>query len=1117
MTRLFRKQLIVAILPVLLLAGLSTIWTTRVSERQMIAQFETELYVESELHAAGIRALLDERLAELRTIAASPIMRGDNSEEKVAYLAADLIRMHEDFEGLYLNGIDGNVLGTRGERFDVSKRAYFPRYLKGETIITDEITSLATGQPIVLLLVPILDENGVQRGGIGGTILVSKIQSRVQAVVQPERGFATLVDSRGEVLTPKAHETDTVRSAFVMWLKENHRPTSNDQPGPAPWAAQNVRLQDESFLIVHQRVPQTGWQLFLAKRAAIATQPATQIRWANLLVSALVLVVAFLVVYYFTGKLLGPLAELLEVHRRFGQGDYQARITDLPDDELGELGHAFNRTAAQLAERQAAQKAAERSLRESEARLRMISENVDDAVFLHDPDGKIRDVNHATCASLGYTNDELLALNSVDILAKPDEAEIRNVWRSIVQRQEKVRLEGSFRRKDGTTFPVEMSDVPLQTAQGVRILISARDVTERRRAEDQMANFFRLSEDMMCIADSDGIFRRLSPAFEQVLGYQLNELLGQPYLAFVHPDDVERTREEGRKIYEGRGDINFENRYRCKDGSYKWLQWRPFREIYEGMIYAIARDVTDSHRTARLMQQTSKAAKIGGWEFEYGTNKIYWSEETYRLHDLSPETYEPVGETAMAYYTDESRATFFAAAEKASAEGAPYDLELQMVTAAGRKIWVHVLGRTDFEHGKPIRSYGSFQDITDRKAAEDERRQIDAQLREMQRVESIGILAGGIAHDFNNLLTGVLGFTRLAAAEAEATGSEAMRSHLQQIEQCSLRAADLCKQLLAYAGKGQFMVETIDLSDLVRETATLVESIIGSHAKLEVDLDDRLPLIEGDPTQLRQVVMNLVTNAFDALGQAPGKVCVTTGQRDFSAAELQAAGVRSDATPGRLVYVEVRDTGVGMSEATAARIFDPFFTTKFAGRGLGLAAVQGIIRSHRGAILVDSKLGEGTTFTVVLPPAEDPEAERVEQRVSAAIQDSHPRPTSGGTILLMDDEKSVLALARTALERGGYKVLSALDGLSGLELFKQHREEVVAAIVDITMPGMNGVDVLRKLRELAPELPLLPMSGYTEKSLDAASAELKLSAFVEKPFRLGDVVAAVQSALQPKP
>ena len=382
----------------------------------------------------------------------------------------------------------------------------------------------------------------------------------------------------------------------------------------------------------------------------------------------------------------------------------------------------------------------------------------------------------------------------------------------------------------------------------------------------------------------------------------------------------------------------------------------------------------------------------------------------------------------------------------------------------------------------------------------------------MQRVESIGILAGGIAHDFNNLLTGILGFTRLALSDAQTTPT--VHSHLQQIEQCSVRAADLCKQLLAYAGKGKFVIETICLSELVRDTAKLVETILDSHAKLVLELDPDIPLIEGDATQIRQVVMNLTTNAYDSLNGEAGIVRVRTGVRDIDEAWLQAATVRDDMAPGRVVYVEVEDSGCGMDEETLSRVFDPFFTTKFAGRGLGLAAVLGIVRSHHGAVQVSSVPGQGSKFMVVFPPCEE-DAEPIvddsqpESTFSATIESENP-----GDVLIIDDEVSVRSLAATALERGGFRCWLAADGPTGLELFATHSTTVVAVLIDMTMPGMTGMEVAKRLRQLSPQLPVLLMSGYTDVNLSNKNDSLVYSGFVQKPFRLGDLLDAVRNAIR---
>jgi signal transduction histidine kinase len=329
---------------------------------------------------------------------------------------------------------------------------------------------------------------------------------------------------------------------------------------------------------------------------------------------------------------------------------------------------------------------------------------------------------------------------------------------------------------------------------------------------------------------------------------------------------------------------------------------------------------------------------------------------------------------------------------------------------------VHAIGRVEIENGRTVRAFGSLQDITERRRAQEERHRLDAEISEMQRVESIGILAGGIAHDFNNLLTGILGFTRLAQARADQDAT--LKSHLQQIEQGSVRAADLCKQLLAYAGKGRFMIQTIDLSQLVRETAGLVEGILQSNVSLQLELTDDAPLIEGDATLIRQVVMNLLTNAGDAFEEREGSVRVRTFVATLDESWLQQARIRIGALPGEYVCLEVRDSGLGMDAPTLAKIFDPFFTTKFAGRGLGLAAVLGIVRSHRGAIRVHSEKGVGTTFIVAFPPTEDSDSD-------APIADSTAKPAlrqqrEGDFVLIIDDEESVRALASTALAGAGF-------------------------------------------------------------------------------------------------
>ncbi|MDZ7631709.1 MAG: response regulator [Gemmatimonadaceae bacterium] len=399
---------------------------------------------------------------------------------------------------------------------------------------------------------------------------------------------------------------------------------------------------------------------------------------------------------------------------------------------------------------------------------------------------------------------------------------------------------------------------------------------------------------------------------------------------------------------------------------------------------------------------------------------------------------------------------------------------------------------------------GTVEDITAQKLAAEDRRRLEAQMQHAQKLESLGVLAGGIAHDFNNLLVGILGNASVARDEVEpGTPTEEL---LTDIEIAARRAAELTTQLLAYAGKGRFNVLPLDVSAAVRETSSLLHSAISRRATLELQLDDQLPHIAADATQVRQVIMNLLTNASDALDDHPGTITLRTGRMHADAAYLAECLAADGVSPGDFVFVEVSDTGIGMNAETLARMFDPFFTTKFTGRGLGLAATLGIVRGHRGALHVRSALGTGTVFRVLFPAA-DPRipASRTPRSVVAI-----PR---AGTILVVDDEASVREVARRMLERSGYCVLEASDGDDGLRVFAEHEAAVAAIVLDVTMPRMSGTEVLAELRRRGATVPVVLASGYTSQSLAPTASGEPSPVFVQKPFVTAELLAAIDSAL----
>ena len=376
-----------------------------------------------------------------------------------------------------------------------------------------------------------------------------------------------------------------------------------------------------------------------------------------------------------------------------------------------------------------------------------------------------------------------------------------------------------------------------------------------------------------------------------------------------------------------------------------------------------------------------------------------------------------------------------------------------------------------------------------------------------QKLESLGILAGGIAHDFNNLLTSILGYADLALQSVKP--DDPVAEMLNAIKQSSQNAAGLTKQMLAYAGKGTFTIQSLQLDALVREMVPLLKTVMSKKTSIELNLEPAT--IEGDATQIRQVIMNLLTNASDALEGEQGVVRVRTGVRYIDAAELRSRSSAAELPSASYAYLEVQDTGFGMTDETRARIFDPFFTTKFTGRGLGLAAVLGIIHGHHGTITVESTVGLGSVFTVFFPFT----GATTTRDADSADEGSVPR--GRGTLLVVDDDAEIRAYARQVLERAGFAVRMAEDGHQALEMIAQHRQEIAAVLLDLTMPRMDGLEVMQRLRSLDASLPVLVMSGYSDADVAMRIPETSTCGFIEKPFLPRDLVTRVTQLLAHKP
>jgi nitrogen-specific signal transduction histidine kinase/CheY-like chemotaxis protein len=367
---------------------------------------------------------------------------------------------------------------------------------------------------------------------------------------------------------------------------------------------------------------------------------------------------------------------------------------------------------------------------------------------------------------------------------------------------------------------------------------------------------------------------------------------------------------------------------------------------------------------------------------------------------------------------------------------------------------------------------------------------LEERLQRTARLESLGILAGGIAHDFNNLLTGILANATLALDDAPAGSSQA--DALRYVVQAAERAAELTQQILAWSGKDRFRLECVDLSGLVTGILTLIETALGRKTALNLHIARDLPSIEADPAQLQQIVMNLVINASESI-EGMGEVSVGTGVAELDGAHHENDALPNPAPRGQYVFLEVGDNGKGMDPGTRQRIFDPFFSTKYTGRGLGLAAVLGIVRGHRGAIRIASAPGQGTAFTVYFPASARPVT-------WPTPYTARGRASGTGIVLVVDDEEYVRDAARRALDAAGYTVVCASGGAEAIQLFQTLATQIEVAIVDLTMLGTDGVEVARRCRHLAPKLRVIATSGYPESEVKTRFGDL-MDVFLPKPYR----------------
>jgi len=437
--------------------------------------------------------------------------------------------------------------------------------------------------------------------------------------------------------------------------------------------------------------------------------------------------------------------------------------------------------------------------------------------------------------------------------------------------------------------------------------------------------------------------------------------------------------------------------------------------------------------------------------------------------------------------------------------------EAEITLKDGRKLVLDAsYSLVEFEHQEPL-MLAILRDITERRSHEAEQRRLERKLLEAQRLDSLGVMAGGIAHDFNNLLTAILGNTGLARVLLPPDSP--ILPNLANIDSASLRAADLCRQMLAYAGRGKLTIQQVQLGAMLAEMAPLLKLSVGDRVELQIEREADSRMVAADPTQLRQVALSLAINAAEAIGDKPGLIRIRSGAVELGGEDFKSAVHSPDLPAGTYAFFEVADNGCGMGQEMLSRIFDPFFTTKFTGRGLGLAAVMGIVRGHQGALKVESTPGVGSKFAIFLPISSLP------QPAAAAAEPppSHPASRVGGRVLVAEDEETVLTAIVMSLRSAGFEVATASDGRAALDRLAADRDSIDAILLDLSMPVVSGDELLKGIYGIQPEARVVLMSGHDMRDLAERFRGFGLSAFLQKPFSPDEVAKVLTDALRGKP
>ncbi|BHH86129.1 transporter substrate-binding domain-containing protein [Desulforhopalus sp. 52FAK] len=609
--------------------------------------------------------------------------------------------------------------------------------------------------------------------------------------------------------------------------------------------------------------------------------------------------------------------------------------------------------------------------------------------------------------------------------------------------------------------------------------------------------------------------QKLSTSSEtkRIFGFDIN--LSSIPMEMVEPCvvDIERVRQARIDLIENNAPYDLEYEIVTADnGEHKTVKSRG--ELLRDdagnpmIIQGVILDVTERRQSEKALRQSKqlleasqRIAQVGGWELDISSNNLFWTDETYRIHETSPAEFNPTVDEFVNYFLPESRRMISTALEAAVKRGEGYDLILETLTTKGRRIDVRTTCEVIHYEGRPVKLTGIFQDITDQKQIEVERQRLQSQLLQAQKMDSIGTLAGGIAHDFNNILSSVIGFTELALDGVEKDTPVA--DDLQEVYTAGLRAKDLVQQILTFARQSDEELKPIKVDVIIKEVLKFLRSSIPTTIEIKQDISSS-SLIMGSTTQIHRIMMNLLTNAAYAMENDGGILEVRLNDIVIDKA---TQGRNQDLKSGSYIEIKVSDTGSGIAPENIEKIFEPYFTTKGQGEGtgMGLAMVHGIVESYGGKIFVESTVNKGTTITIYLPVARESNVHQQYQ-----IDDL---PTGQERILFVDDEVQIAKMANRILSQLGYAVSIKTCSLEALELFRSKSNDFDLVISDVTMPKMTGDQLAQELIQIRADIPIILCTGYSKRLSEERASEIGINAFAYKPIVKEELAKTVRDVL----